>query len=348
MGKAAEKEEDKATVVNSASKFHQEEAVLRTMTERALGRPVTGFMARELGGGMSSAVYLVEANIQKDCDGTGVKMVLKIAADPSVTLMRQEKDCIINEANMLRLLEEGTDIPAPGLIYLDTTCEICNAPYFFMSFLEGTPLMTMAERPPKEAIAEIKRQVGIICRKISSLRADCFGIPVMPETHRDNNYEFVFTLFQMLLQDAEDKQIEIPGISHKKLLALIEEEREELLEAEVPCYIHTDTWDGNLMIKDDCLVGVIDYAAVLYGDPLMNHDFHDFGEICTDFLEGYGKTQFTHNELIRISIYKIWQRLGMIVERGFRNYEDKNQYAWVLGEFTKEVEHLKELKALHR
>jgi hypothetical protein len=31
----------------------------------------------------------------------------------------------------------------------------------------------------------------------------------------------------------------------------------------------------------------------------------------------------------------------MIVERGFRNYEDKNQYAWVLEEFSNEVDNLR-------
>ncbi|WP_040949770.1 phosphotransferase family protein [Gorillibacterium massiliense] len=323
------------TVVRSSSKFQQTEEILRIMAERALGKSVRSFRSKELGGGMCNAVYLVEADV--------LKLVLKIAPDPSVITMRHEKDSILNEANMLKIFEEKIDIPAPKLIYLDTSDDVCGAPYFFMSFMEGTPLMTMAEKPPKEFIFELKRQIGLICRKISSLQAESFGIPVMPETYRDNNCDFILTLFRMLLQDASDKEIEVPGISHDELLALIEAERDGLNEVKVPCYIHTDTWDGNLMVKENRLQGLIDYAAVLYGDPLMNHDFHDFGDPCEAFLEGYGKTEFTHNELIRISIYKIWQRLGMIVERGYRNYEDKNQYAWVLGEFTNEVDHFRML-----
>lgn len=327
--------ENDETVVNSSSKYHQTQAVIKNMTERALGKSIINFYLKELGGGMSNAVYFVEA----DC----MKMVLKIAADPSVILMRHEKNSILNEANMLKVLNERTNIPAPKLIYLDTTGQVCDAPYFFMSFMEGAPLMTMTEKPGKEYISEIKRQLGIIFKKISSIKAENFGIPVMPETYRDNNCDFILTIFRMLLQDASDKQIEVPGISHEELLSMIEAKREVLNEVVVPYYIHTDTWDGNLMIKENMLEGLIDYAAVLYGDPLMNHDFHDFGEPCVDFLEGYGKTEFTHSELIRISIYKIWQRLGMIVERGFRNYEDKNQYAWVLGEFTNEIENFKKL-----
>ncbi len=324
-----------AIVVNSSSKYRQSDDVLRGMAERALKRPIINFSAKELGGGMCNAVYLVEAD--------DTKMVLKIASDPSVVLMRHEKDCIINEANMLKVFDEKIDIPAPKLIYLDTSCEVCAVPYFSMSYMEGTPLMAMEEKPSEEASAKIKKQVGIISRKISSIEAKSFGIPVMPETYRDNNCDFVLTLFRMLLQDALDRQVEVPGITHEELLLMIESQRDILNEAKVPCYIHTDTWDGNLMVKDDQLMGIIDYAAVLYGDPLMNHDFHTFGDLCKDFLDGYGKTEFTKNEQIRIVIYKIWQRLGMIVERGFRNYEDKDQYAWVLLEFSKEVENLKVL-----
>lgn len=324
------------TVVNSASKNHQEEKMLRNMTERALKRSIKSFSFKELGGGMSNAVYLICSDSEK--------MVLKIGSDPSVTLMRHEKDNVLNEVAMLKLFNEKIDIPAPKIIYLDTSLEICKAPYFFMSYVEGSPLMIMKEKPSKESIAEIKRQVGIICRKISSLKAEYFGIPVINETHKDNNCDFILNLFQMLLQDASDRQIEIPGVGHQELLEMIEEERNAINEVTVPCCIHTDTWDGNLMIKDNILSGLIDYAAVLYGDPLMNHDFHDFGDTSEDFLIGYGKTDFSRNELIRISIYKIWQRLGMIVERGYRNYDDKELYKWVLSEFIDEIHNFRILK----
>ena len=326
-------QDDESPVVNSSSKYHQSQEVIKNMTERALGRRVDKFYAKELGGGMCNAVYRVEAD--------GVKMALKIGSAPSVALMRHEKNNIISEANMLKTLQEKIDIPAPKLVYLDASCQLCDAPYFFMNFIEGEPLFTMADRPNEDSTAKIKKQVGIICRKISSIKADTFGIPFMLETYRDNNFDFVFTLFQMLLHDARDKQVEVPSISHEELLYMIEKERHVLNEADAPCYVHTDTWDGNLLVKDGRLMGLVDYAAVLYGDPLMNHDFHDFDGLRKDFLEGYGKIKFTHNGLIRISIYKIWQRIGMIVERGFRDYEDENQYAWVLGEFTKEIDNLK-------
>lgn len=122
------------------------------------------------------------------------------------------------------------------------------------------------------------------------------------------------------------------------MLGMLKKCREALDEVTQPVYVHTDTWDGNLMIKDGKLEGIVDYAAILYGDPLMNHDFHDFCEVPDDnFCRGFGKETFTPNEEIRLLIYRIWQRLGMIAERGFRDYEDSNTYVWVLDEYVREV-----------
>ena len=58
------------------------------------------------------------------------------------------------------------------------------------------------------------------------------------------------------------------------------------------------------------------------------------------FLKEYGKSKFTDNEKVRIQIYRIWQRLGMVVERGYREYKDPHISEWVLDEFKKEVEFL--------
>lgn len=323
-------------VVNSSSKYWQKKQVLKEMTERAMGKTVECFTVTELAGGMCNAVYLVEAD--------GRKMVLKIAPSPSVTLMRHEYDSLLTEAKMLKIFEEKIQIPAPKMTYLDTTKEICDADYFFMSFVEGESLLTIEPKPEDRYIGECKREVGVITRKICSIQADCFGVPALKETYRENNCDFMLCLFQMLIEDATDRNVSIPAILPEELLSLIECQRAVLNEAEKPCYIHTDTWEGNLMMKDNRLEGLVDFAAILYGDPLMSHDFHDFSpEPRKEFLEGYGKTRFTRNERIRITIYKMWQRLGMIVERGYREYEDENQYAWVLGEFEKAVEELKEL-----
>lgn len=82
------------------------------------------------------------------------------------------------------------------------------------------------------------------------IQTPCFGIPAMPETDTSKNSIFVYRLFEMLLADAADKNMEIPGIIPGKLLKMIENMSGILDEVTVPCYIHTDTWDGNIMVEN--------------------------------------------------------------------------------------------------
>lgn len=322
--------------MGAITKNHISDGTLRKMTEKAFGKSAENFSAKELSGGLCSAVYLIEAN--------GEKKVLKVASESGVKVMRHEKMYVPAEAAIMKKLNEALDIPMPQLLFYDDSRDICEVPYFFMSYLRGKPL-NLTEGVTEAQYHRIKEQLGEITRRIYEIEAPCFGIPLIPESSRKTNAEFVYMLFEWLLLDAREKNIEIPGISDEDLLALISRREKELNGAQSPRFIHTDTWNGNVMVENGGFTGLVDYAAVLYGDPLMSHDFHDFGDAPDPyFLKGCGKTDFTYEEKIRIQIYRIWQRLGMVVERGYREYEDSGMYGWVLGEFAKEVEILKKMQ----
>ncbi len=287
-----------------------------------------------LSGGFCSSVYLIESGKNK--------VVLKVGTKSNVKVMWHETAYIATEAQMLQLIGENTDIRMPSLLYCDDSTEICDVPYFFMSLIDGKPLND-TEGITAEQYADIKYEVGRLTRQITDMPARCFGIPNIAESFCNRNSDFVILLFEKLLEDLEQKGGKLKSISHSELMMLIGCYKAQLDTADKPCLIHTDTWNGNVMVKDGEFSGIIDFAAILYGDPLMSHDFHDFGEMNADFLRGYGKTEFDNDELIRIQIYKVWQRLGMIVEKVYREYEDKNLYSWVDGEFDKEVEILKQM-----
>ena len=167
---------------------------------------------------------------------------------------------------------------------------------------------------------------------------------MIPESQCSCNSAFVYLLFDWLLQDAEEEHIPIPYIEPDGLRALVKACAEELDTAQAPVLVHTDTWAGNVMVQSGAFAGMVDFAALYYGDFLMSHDFHDFGEQSDPyFLEGFGKTSFDVHERIRIQVYRVWQRLGMVVERGFRKYEDPDLYAWVLPEMEQEVRRLEQM-----
>lgn len=321
--------------VNAISKFHQSEAHLRAIAEATVGHPVRDFACRELAGGMCNAVYRLSAD--------GRDMALKIAPSHDVRVMRHEQDILRTEAEMLRLFERELTIPVPRLLKWDDSETLCAAPFLVMSWVEGKALSVLEPKPSQEQIGEIKREVGRISRQICTLPAPHFGIPGIPESWRENNCDAMLLLVGWLLQDAQESGVVLPEGTEEELPRRIETLRPVLNQATAPCHIHTDTWEGNLMVSDGRLTGLVDHAAIYWGDPLMSHDFHDFGkEPRRDFCEGFGKTTFTEEEWLRISIYRLWQRLGMMVERGFRGYEDPGQYAWVTQTFTDEMENLRQ------
>lgn len=184
------------------------EEQIQQMTDQALGHPVAIQNIKRLSGGFCSAVYLVETAEEK--------MVLKLASGTGVKVMRNEVKYIPTEAEMLKLFQERLDIPMPKLLFYDDSGEICDVPYFFMSYLDGVPLcddqtITDAQR------ADVKKEMGVITRKICSLKADIFGIPNIPESYCKKNSDFINLLFDWLLCDAEEKGIAIPGITRLTL-----------------------------------------------------------------------------------------------------------------------------------
>lgn len=319
--------------MNAVTKYKLNDNTIEKMYRRAFPDS-RELRITALSGGFCSSVYLVESGKNK--------VVLKVGTENSVKVMWHETAYIATEAQMLKLIGGKTDIAMPEMLFYDESRKVCDVPYFFMSFIDGKPLND-TEGITAEQYADIKYEVGRLTRKITDMPAQRFGIPNIADSFCDKNSDFVILLFEKLLADLEQKGGALKSISHDELMKLIGKFRTQLDTADKPCLIHTDTWNGNVMVKDGEFSGIIDFAAILYGDPLMSHDFHDFGEMNADFLRGYGKTEFDTDELIRIQIYKIWQRLGMIVEKVYREYEDKNLYSWVDGEFDKEVEVLKQM-----
>ena len=310
-----------------------EKTILR-LTQSAFGAGTDVLHILPLAGGFCSAVYLVETAHEK--------LVLKVGASPNVTVMRHETQYIPVEAEMLRLLGEKMDIPIPRLVFYDDSYSLLDAPYFFMSFLEGQSMCSCTNLS-EEAANCIHYQMGIVTRKICDIPAQHFGIPRIPESYCVHNSEFVYLLFDWLLRDAQEEEIAIPYMDADALRALIRVCAPALDTVCRPVLVHTDTWAGNIMVRDGQFAGLVDFAAMYWGDPLMSHDFHDFGEQSPDFLRGYGKEGFTSSEQVRIQVYRVCQRLGMVVERGFRKYADPNLYDWVLPETEREIRRLEQM-----
>lgn len=321
--------------MDAVSKFWQTESTLRQMTEKALGEQLHSFLAKPLDGGFCNAVYLITANDKE--------MVLKIAPHENIEMLSDEKNLLLNEAQMLTFINQKLSIPIPRVILHDTSCTICEAPYLFITKINGISYDKVIQDLSEQERAQVKHRVGEITSKINTIQHTQFGRPQLPDSFTSSNSEFMLGVFRMLLDDGLAKNLDIPYVSYDELWNLILANQEAFDDCKHPCLIHNDIWDGNIMIHNNMLSGIIDFERCLWGDYLLEDDFSGYGEIDQNFLGGYGKNTFTKMELRRISLYRVWRRLAMTIETPYRQFTDEGRFNWVTGELRSEIENLRRL-----
>lgn len=321
--------------MDAVSKFWQSESTLKQMAEKALGEKLFSFTARPLEGGFCNAVYLITANENE--------MVLKIAPHENIEMLSDEKNLLLNEAQMLTFINQRLSIPIPRVLLHDMSCTICESPYLFITKIDGISYDKVFQELSEQEHAQVKHSVGEITARINSILHMQFGRPQLPESFTYSNSEFMLGVFRMLLDDGLAKDLVIPDVSYDELWNLICLSRDAFDDCTQPCLIHNDIWDGNIMIHNNKLSGVIDFERCLWGDYLLEDDFSGYGEINQNFLNGYGKNTFTKMELHRISLYRIWRRLAMTIETPYRQFNDDGRFNWVTGELRSEIENLKKL-----
>ncbi len=94
-----------------------------------------------------------------------------------------------------------------------------------------------------------------------------------------------------------------------------------------PHFIHSDCWDSNVFVKEDKVVGILDFERALWGDPLIESIFR-LSE--PNQLGGYGKTVFTSQEIARCKLYNVYLYLIMVIEFKYRYYDNdwSFRFAW--------------------
>lgn len=201
-----------------------------------------------------------------------------------------------------------------------------------------------------EIVSKIEEEIGEICSKICSIKGERFFLPCLPDVEFDNNYDFVYTLFNILVKDANEKNIQIKDVDYKKLLQLISSFEIDLNKVAEPSLVNVDAWDGNFIIEGNNISGIVDFSDLYYCDELMTFYFHSIHpEISQSFLKGYGKSTLTESELTRTIIYRIWTLMKMIVEKEYKiSNEHLNEYEWLYNKLYKEIDRLEKRKELEK
>ena len=273
---------------------------------------------KELTEGMCNVTYSVAFT-------DGSESILKIAAKDRSGNTSNEVNLMRAEVSAMKLVAEKCSFKVADVQYYDTSNTICDGNYFFMEKLEGDNFHFVKEKMSEEEISAIGKELGRISRELSTIQNPDFGF--LGEDNRyDSLFAFVKQMLTNLITDAERRNVDIL-YDGRTLLDQLEKEESAFREVKKASLVHWDMWEGNVFVKDGRVSGIIDWERAMWGEPFMDDRFRMHNrDKC--FLEGFGQTSFSEDELKRLRWYDIILYLTMMIEVFYREFEDKGQYFW--------------------
>lgn len=255
----------------------------------------------------------------------GCESILKIAAKDRKGNTSNEINLMKAEINAIKLVSEHCSFKVPDIQYYDTSKTICDGNYFFMEKMKGDNFYAVRNEMSEEQIATIDKEIGKNSRELTKVQNDKFGF-LGDDTRYDSLFDFVKQMLKNLISDAQKKDVDILQ-DEQTFMNQLENDKSAFESIKNATLVHWDMWEGNVFVKDGLVSGIIDWERALWGEPFMDDRFrmHNRRE---HFLEGFGQTSFTEDEIKRLRWYDIILYLTMMIEVFYREFEEKGQYFW--------------------
>ncbi len=184
----------------------------------------------------------------------------------------QKSDLLEIEAKMLRYLAEYSDMPVPGVIYLDKH-------FLITEYIPNDgSCNTSCEK-------EIARKLAAL----HSVSADKYGFSydttigpfIQPNSWRKSWVKFYKEMRVEVFAHGAYEEGMLPKQLYERVLRLADELHHYLIEPRRPSLIHGDIWSGNLLTRSNSLSALIDpaiYYASYEVELAFIAMFHTLGE----------------------------------------------------------------------
>ncbi len=255
----------------------------------------------------------------------GSESILKIAASGRNGNTSNEINLMNAEVEAMKLVGDRHAARVAEVLYYDTTREICSGDYFFMEKMPGRNLNLEKARLPESTVEQIHREIGEISRRLTEITNSEFGFLGDKRRYR-SLYDFTGVMLKNLLHDAERRNVDI-AYRAEDFLNRLEKDKPAFDGIMPATLVHWDMWEGNVFVRNGHVSGIIDWERAMWGEAFMDDRFR-YHSRNKSFLEGFGQTAFTGDEIKRIRWYDIILYLTMMIEVYYREYETENQYFW--------------------
>ena len=306
------------------TKNRQSDSVINEMVRKAFPGK-TAVAIKELTEGMCNVTYNITFSDGEEC-------ILKIAAKDTTGNTSNEICLMAAEVKAMQLVRKNCSFKVADVLAYDRSGTICDGDYFFMEKLPGDNYSFIKETLSEETNRNLAKEIGEISRQLCSITNPQFGF--LGDTKRyDRLSDFVYTMLSNLISDGQKKNVDL-GCDSDLLLEEFEKEKHIFDEVPSATLVHWDMWEGNVFVKDDHVSGIIDWERAMWGEAFMDDRFRSHNR-SSAFLEGFGKKDFTEDELKRLRWYDIILYLTMMIEVFYREFEDKGQYYWSKEQFLR-------------
>ncbi|MET0238056.1 MAG: aminoglycoside phosphotransferase family protein [Kibdelosporangium sp.] len=240
-------------------------------------------------------------------DGTG--LVLKVAPDPDAPGLTYEHGLMRTEAEFYQAAQGK--VPVPEVVYSS------GSEFLLMTELPGNNWF--GQRDSITDTDRLRTELGGHVAALHRITGPGFGYPQNP---LQPTWRAAFTAMMAdILADAERYEVPLPIDGIRAAIHA----NEALLDAvDTPVLVHFDLWDGNILVHDGRISGLVDGERAFWGDPVAEFvSLALFRDIEEDhaFFEGYGPVEFTGDVRRRLAMYRSYLYLIMIVEGTPRGYQ---------------------------
>lgn len=252
-----------------------------------------------LKGGYFNTTYFIKT----DQHEKGI--VIRVAPVNRHLLFDFEKDMMSAEPYFHNLLEEN-DIPTTKILKYVPRKVVIEREYIISEYLESVP-MNDSHLYNKD-INYVYEEVGRLARRMHSITHHKFGwARNSGRGEYDTWAEFVLSFAKEACEKAESHNLFCKE-DIEKFRCVFDHNVDVLNEITTPFMVHTDLWQGNILLKETeeryNVAAIIDLDRTIFGDKYW--DLTNPWIINADFLRGYkADLHETNHHKIRCNLYKL-------------------------------------------
>lgn len=231
---------------------------------------------------------LFNNTVRIDFENAG-SVVLRAGPVRPDLLLPFELHLMAAEAEVDRLCA-AAGVPCSEVLALDTEKTLLGRDYMVVRCIDSLPLCDPAV--PAEAKPALYREVGRLMARFHRITGPAFG-RVYDVTHENGCAAWADALLRELgeLRECLLSAHVMEAAALDEIGAAFAENR-ALFAVEKPALIHTDLWEGNILVRQNAdgweVAAIIDGDRAYFGDP--DYDFAILWISAADFYAGYGKT----------------------------------------------------------